>query len=74
MRIDLERTDRLENARGCVCRVWEGVDDHGVPVLAWVALVSPQTNDPEVTARFEADLLLVADALPPRAIDTRLIF
>lgn len=72
--LTLTPTDRLERIEGQDCRVWAGQDDQGAPVLAFVRMVSPQTHDPEVNARFEARLR----ALPPLraasvAVDWRFI-
>lgn len=46
----------LEMVQGVDCRRWEGVTDKGVPVVAWVRMVSPQTHDPEVNAEFGREL------------------
>lgn len=37
-------------------RVWQGTDEHGTPVKAWIVTVSPQTHDPEANERFAREL------------------
>lgn len=56
MKLSLEPTDRVETVQGTPCRVWSGITDAGTPVLAFVAVVQPQTHDPEQLAAFEATL------------------
>ena len=59
--LTLTPTDRIEAVEGQECRIWTGQDDTGAPVVAFIRLVSPQTHEPDVNARFEARL----QALPP---------
>lgn len=62
MRITLEPTadiflaEELTADRAVMLRKWVGATDDGVPVHAYIALISPQTHDPEVEARFDAEL------------------
>lgn len=56
MKLALEPTDRIENVRGTPCRVWQGATEDGTPVLAYVAVVQPQTHDPDRLAAFEREL------------------
>ena len=56
MKLTLEPTDRIERVEGTPCRVWSGTTEAGVPVLAYVAVVQPQTHDAEQLAAFEKGL------------------
>jgi len=56
MQIKLEPTDRIETVEGLPHRVWKGETDKGVPLLAWIAIVEPQTHDAEQLASFENEL------------------
>src|SRR5262245_19845662 len=38
-------------------RRWEGTTESGIPVVALIAFVSPQTHDPAVIAQFESELV-----------------
>jgi hypothetical protein len=67
MRLTLEPTDKLvelvDRNTGCAtqARLWQGQDDHGVPVLAYICRVSaPLHLAPADVARFEASLKSVA--------------
>jgi hypothetical protein len=61
MKVTLASTHEIylaeELTRGgpVMVRRWVGTTDDGVPVHAYIALVSPQTHDPEVEARFAAE-------------------
>lgn len=46
----------IEMVQGVECRRWEGVTDKGVPVHAWIRMVSPQTHDAEANAEFAREL------------------
>lgn len=74
MQLTLSPTTRIEKIDGAPCRVWKGVDQDGVEIIAWIRMVSPQTHDADVNAVFAEKL----QALPtPRAgamsIDWRFI-
>jgi len=56
MKISLEPTAEMQRVNGVSCRIWKGVDDHGVPIIAHVACVSPQTHDDDVAARHRLEL------------------
>lgn len=56
MELRLSPTDRIERVQGTPCRVWSGKTDEGTAVLAFVAVVQPQTHDPDKLAAFEAAL------------------
>lgn len=60
MQLVLEPTETFERINGCMCRVWQGWTDTGADVLAYVAVVSPQTHDAEVNAAFARELNEVA--------------
>lgn len=61
MKLTLEPTDRLQTFDGAPARVWKGVTDSGVEVLAFIRCVQPQTHDEAKLAAFDAEL----KALPP---------
>jgi hypothetical protein len=71
--IAVEPTEVLQEINGHLCRVWTGTDDHGVLVHAFILAVQPQTHDPMVARRYEAELhaLPPAQAAPPIVIDMR---
>lgn len=56
MKITIENTDKIVEVNGLPTRIWEGQTDSGAPVACWIALISPQTHDPEVNAQFEREL------------------
>jgi hypothetical protein len=56
MKLTLEPCAQIDIFNGQPARQWEGVDDAGVPVKAWIVSISPQTNDKEVNERFAAAL------------------
>lgn len=56
MKLTLEPTDRIERVEGTPCRIWSGTTECGTPVLAYVAVLQPQTHDPNELAAFEAEL------------------
>jgi hypothetical protein len=57
MKITIESTPVIvEIDDGVVARRWEGVTDSGIPVVALVAGISPQTHDERELARFTAEL------------------
>ncbi|ATQ67767.1 MULTISPECIES: hypothetical protein [Methylosinus] len=61
MKLTLEPTDRLETFEGAPCRIWTGLTDSGVEVVAFVRSISPQTHDEEKLSVFDREL----KALPP---------
>lgn len=73
MKITIESTDKIVKLNGLPARIWEGQTDSGVPVICYVSLISPQTHDPEVNARFERELreVLPASAAADRCYDLR---
>jgi hypothetical protein len=56
-------------------RIWEGKTDAGVPVLAFITRISPQTNDPEANEVFARELKETRKPtlLTRAAIDTRFV-
>jgi hypothetical protein len=64
MKITIENTDKIGKLNGMPARIWQGQTEGGVPVLAWVAMVSPQTLDADVNAQFERELQEVHPASP----------
>lgn len=73
MKITIEPTGEFQRINGEPARIWVGYDEHGVPVVAHVRVVSPQTHDEEVNARFGRELteLGKAEHATPLAIDMR---
>ena len=70
MRVTIASTPVVDRVGECLlARRWEGVSEGGIPVLALILAISPQSNDPAVAARFAAEFhQLPAD---PRAGDPR---
>lgn len=63
MKLSIEPTaeifglEKLTGKPGPVAvRLWLGTADDGTPVHVYVAIVSPQTHDPEVNERFAREL------------------
>lgn len=56
MRLTLEPTDQFETIGGQLCRRWEGSDEDGTPVHAWVQMVQPQTHNEYRLRSFEEKL------------------
>ena len=61
MKLTIEPTDDFFLVNGVPCRAWSGVDDTGVPVIAMVQMVSPQTQDEGVAERFAHELQNLSD-------------
>lgn len=66
MKVTLEPTGQIGIVNGTHARLWVGEDDAGVPVKAWIAMISPQTHDPAAHKRF-------ATALRGEFFDIRLL-
>lgn len=60
MKLTLEPTDKIQTIDGARCRLWTGTTASGIPVHAYIAAVSPQTNDETVATLFKLEL----NALP----------
>ena len=75
LKLTLEPTTQTGTINGTPYRRWEGVDETGLPVHAYVTLVQPQSADPAVDARYAEALQSVSDKVHavPRAIDLRFI-
>lgn len=56
MKLTLTPTAARETVQGTPCRLWAGTTDDGVPVVAYVAVVLPQTHKPDALAAFDAAL------------------
>lgn len=56
MKVTLSPTGKIDTINGSPARLWEGEDDFGTPVKAWIATISPQTHDAAANQRF-ADAL-----------------
>lgn len=56
MMIEIHPTGIMESVGGQPCRIWRGTTDKGVPVSAWIAMVSPQSTEPQVEAEFQREL------------------
>lgn len=56
MRLTLEPTDKIQSVDGVPHRVWKGETEKGVPVLAYIRAVSPQTHDEAANAEFAREL------------------
>ena len=75
MRITLDSThtviEMLMDGRVVPARIWEGHTEDGVPVVAWITRISPQTHDPAVAEQFGREL--IATARPSIAMPSGLI-
>jgi hypothetical protein len=56
MKLTLEPTDRMQTFDGAPTRVWKGVTESGVEVLAFIRCVRPQTHDEAKLAVFDREL------------------
>lgn len=72
MKIELEPTNEFQDVNGGRTRIWKGVTDKGVPVLAWIACVSPQTHDAEANEQFARELREVKSEHRAHPYDLRL--
>lgn len=67
MKITLENTSSIVNFNGVAARVWEGHDEHGTRVVAFVARIAVDKREPtEAHERFEREL---RETAAPRAGD-----
>lgn len=78
MQITLKPTAIVDTVTGSVgnqirARVWEGRTDAGVPVKAWITLVQPQTDDPEMLLAFGRELKEVPAQRELVSFDIRLL-
>jgi hypothetical protein len=64
MKITIENTANFAELDGVPARIWEGETDTGIPVIAFVTRISPQTNDAAALERFAAEL---TEVRPPSA-------
>lgn len=73
MKITIEPTAEFQRINGEPARVWVGFDDRGAPVVAHVRVVSPQTHDEAVNARYARELKALgkAEHATPLALDMR---
>ena len=56
MRVTIASTPVVDRVGECLmARRWEGVSEGGIPVLALILAISPQSHDPAVAARFAAE-------------------
>jgi hypothetical protein len=74
MRIILDSTAKVIDLNGVPTRIWEGCSEDGVPVHAYVSLISPQTVFADELRAFDRDLEAspppspAADAIPARLV------
>lgn len=62
MKITIKNTDKiveldLGGGHSCPARVWEGTTESGVPVLAFIARISPLTHDEAINQQFARELI-----------------
>lgn len=60
MRITVESTQVVVGIQAIAARRWEGVTEGGIPVVALITRISPQTHDAAALAQFEAEFQEVA--------------
>lgn len=74
MKITLEATGTIDTIGGSVpARIWEGHTENGVHVKAWVALIQPQTHEPEALQQFEQEMTTVPATRNLTSFDVRLL-
>lgn len=56
MQITLTPTDTIQSVDGVPMRKWQGTTARGVPVVAFIRAIQPQTHDAEKLADFEREL------------------
>jgi hypothetical protein len=78
MKLTLEPTDQLTTfvtntaERGVPARIWEGHDENGVPVVAFISRVAVHNDQPaEVHERFARELTACDKPKPSNAWDIR---
>jgi hypothetical protein len=76
MKIELTNTDRIitleVNGAEVPARIWEGTDEHGVPVIAAITRIAvPTAAGAAAHERFQRELQ--ETALPPSAMATEAI-
>lgn len=73
LKVTLSATDRVQAVNGVPCRAWEGETASGTPVVAYVALIEPQTFDPGRLAEFEEQLKHVETRRELVSFDLRMV-
>lgn len=74
MKITLEATGTIDTiSRAVPARIWKGHTESGVPLMAWITLISPQTRDPDAHAEFERELKEVPALRELTSFDVRLL-
>ncbi len=56
LKLTIEPTADFDSVGDVIVRIWTGHDESGTEVKLWIAMVQPQTHDPERLAAFEAAL------------------
>lgn len=56
---------KRKDGQHMMARRWVGHADDGVPIHAYVVMVSPQTHDKDVADRFSSELDVTADGVEP---------
>lgn len=54
--ITIQPTGDIQDVNGVPHRIWKGTTAEGVPVHAFITMVSPQTHDQAVNERFAREL------------------
>jgi len=75
MKVMLHSTTKIVELNGARARVWEGETEHGVPVMALIPRIQPQTHDEGQLAVFASELEHATEpqTLGGKAIDIRLV-
>ena len=72
MQITIAPTKDIESVNGSPCRRWVGKTDKGVPIIAWITTVQPQTHDETTAREFAAELREVRSEVVNVGMDLRL--
>ncbi|HSZ58662.1 MAG TPA: hypothetical protein VK797_23540 [Tepidisphaeraceae bacterium] len=57
MKITLESTDKIVTLNGVPARLWEGISERGIPVVAFITrLAVPEGQPAEAYEQFEREL------------------
>lgn len=74
MKIILDSTSKVVDLNGVATRIWQGCTQDGVPVHAYISLISPQTVFADELRAFDRELAAspapspVVEAIPLRLV------
>jgi hypothetical protein len=78
VKVALESTPTIVKLAQLPCggeaRRWTGATEGGIPVVAYIAAISPQTEDPAVLAGFAGELDETGDPRAPQTFEGRALW